>query len=76
MDNDYMSAEGAATLANRVRKYWRGRGHSVTTEIVVEKSQRIEEPDGKVRVIPSVWGVRSDMVNGLPRGMCAGANVG
>jgi hypothetical protein len=49
--------DGAEQLARRIREYWRSRGAEI--HAWVEKGQ-----GGKNH---SVWQVRSDLYNGLPR---------
>ena len=50
---DYFTHYGSGTLAFMIRDYWAGRGHDV-------RAERFEIASG-------VFGIRSDMVNGLPR---------
>ena len=52
---DFLTREGAETLARRIRLYWRNRA-SVWVEAAGRKI------DGQ-----SVFVVRSDLVNGVPR---------
>ena len=57
---DYMNEEGAATIAYRLREYWRAKGHDVKVSIIPFS---IEQNREKGRM----FSVRSDMLNGVPR---------
>jgi hypothetical protein len=69
MSDDYSSpirrnwcdGPGAVEVAERLRNHWRDRGAEIRTRF--ETTLR-SESDGRV----TVQSVRSDMVNGLPRG--------
>lgn len=57
---DHCDREGANALKTRIETYWRERGAVVTVELVASPylpAMRIARVD-----------VRSDMLNGLPRG--------
>ncbi len=58
---DWLTAAGALTLAGKIRRYWQARGFDV--EPFVEEF--------KVTDRGTVYGVRSDMVAGLPCGFVA-----
>lgn len=57
---DYCSRDGATALKDKIEAYWRERGHSVSIQL------------HNVGFHPAIraarYDVRSDMVNGLPRG--------
>lgn len=69
---DNMSFEGARRLGRTISNYWKARGFS-GVEVVVEQLpfiQRYKTVDG-VRVAhetEKLYGVRSNLTNGLPRG--------
>lgn len=50
---DLLDKFGAGILADHINEYWRERGFTV-------RAERYELPGSKA------WGVRSDMMNGLP----------
>jgi hypothetical protein len=50
-------ASGAAKLADKVREYWMAQGY-IPPKVWVEQ----------IPELPSVHVVRSDMINGMPRG--------
>jgi transposase len=52
----YDTERGAKILAKRIERYWRDEGHSVRCQVV---------NDGITDNYPH-FGVRSDMINGLP----------
>lgn len=52
---DVLTYNGASILANRIVVYWAERGHTVNAE-------PYELPDSE-----GVYGVRTDLVAGLPR---------
>ncbi len=54
---DKLVQEGAARLALDLQKYWSDRGYYVTTYL---------EQFAVVNRVP-LFGVRSDMINGLPK---------
>jgi hypothetical protein len=56
---DTFTLEGAEMLAAKIARYWAGRGHTVET--------RIEKFSDKIAKRP-IYFVRSDLVDGLPRG--------
>lgn len=54
--NDHFTKVGAMTLADQITAYWRTRGYpSVRAEHFAIRGE-------------GVWGVRSNLWNGLPRG--------
>ena len=55
--HDFMTEAGATTLARRIRLYWMRKGYEVEVRIV---DSHVGDTKGKV------WGVRSDLVNGMP----------
>lgn len=57
---DWTSRAGAQRLAKRIEAYWRAKGATVTCTTMAEGV--LNSPDVAHHV------VRSDMVNGLPRG--------
>lgn len=62
MAKDSFTLALAERLAHKVRLYWKRRGYDVNTR--VEPVPGLDaETDG-----PTLYQVRSDMVNGLPRG--------
>jgi hypothetical protein len=54
---DFSSAPGAALLARRIKGFWANAGYDVQIEVIHAAGPR-ESP---------VYGVRSDMIGGLPR---------
>jgi hypothetical protein len=58
---DHLSYTGANALAQRIRDYWEAQGKTVRTRI---------EGYGPINASGShsVFAVRSDMINGMPRG--------
>jgi hypothetical protein len=54
---DNSSAPGAAELGRRVQAFWRTAGYDIRVEVIHAGGPR-ESP---------IWGVRSDMIGGLPR---------
>lgn len=56
-DHDCHTYRGAGRLAKTIEQYWRGRGFA---SVVVERFQVF--PDDHY----SPWGVRSNLVRGLP----------
>jgi hypothetical protein len=64
-DSDFCSRNGAQILKARIEAYWRERGHTVTVAL------------HNVGFHPAIraarFDVRSDMVNGMPRSVSAGA---
>jgi hypothetical protein len=64
---EYLDNAGAHLLAARIKEYWRVRGHlNVTTWVVTPKNLGLEEGASPDRV--STFGVRSNLVGGLPPG--------
>ena len=63
---DWLSFAGACNLADALRKYWKRRGYDV--EVRLEAVGRYEA-HGKSR---GYYGVRSNMVGGLPPGFKTG----
>ena len=63
--SDPLTHAGAAELAARVGLYWQKRGYRVSTRIEDQSSARTKGAGGVV------FGVRSDLVNGLPRDLVA-----
>jgi hypothetical protein len=63
---EYLDNAGAHLLAERIKEYWRVRGYlNVTTWVVTPKNLGLEEgADPRV----STFGVRSNLVGGLPPG--------
>jgi hypothetical protein len=60
---DWLTAGGAKSLANKIKRYWDARGYQVSTMI---------EPGGPVdadgnRGKGTFYSVRSDLANGFPR---------
>lgn len=58
---DYCSGKGAARLSAALKSYWFLRGHDVTTTTFVGETHHLRDHHARTDV-------RSDMVNGLPRG--------
>jgi hypothetical protein len=54
---DQSSPAGAANLARRIKAWWAAAGYDIRVEVVHAGGPR-ESP---------VWGVRSDLIGGLPR---------
>lgn len=71
-DNCSFSREGAYRLAATIEEYWRTRGHGnvkaepfqIAGRWRFEGVERISEGDGPAH--RERWGVRSNLVNGLP----------
>jgi hypothetical protein len=63
---DTLTEVGALLLADRIRRYWRDHGRRVP-------DMRLEHFTAKLGVTPhsrgGMFGLRSDMLNGLPRKM-------
>lgn len=59
MSSDRLTKTGANRLANTIREYWANLGYEVGVEVVQE---RVGSGEG------SAYVVRTDLVNGLPRG--------
>lgn len=57
---DFLDARGARTLAHRVATYWHAKRYPSVSATAYEMAN-----------MPGVWGVRSNLVGGLPRGMRA-----
>jgi hypothetical protein len=55
---DYLSARGAAELADRIKQFWQASGHVV--EISIEQFHTARSGSGG-------FGIRSDLFNGKPR---------
>ncbi|MGJ5032342.1 hypothetical protein ACQR1I_36275 [Bradyrhizobium sp. HKCCYLS2038] len=53
---DTLTKAGARSLVVQIREYWALRGHSVRVEAV------------PIQDWPDMWGVRSNLVNGVPPG--------
>lgn len=65
MLKDHHTKDGALKLASRIEVYWRRRGYDVKTELFEH---------GFNPLMRAQWySVRSDMINGLPRGMVCDA---
>jgi len=47
--------------AKRIRRYWRNQGYDVSPQVLIVGRNRA----GRKKNEP-IWGVRSDMVNGIP----------
>lgn len=63
---DFMTEDGAERLATAIIGYWDHRGHLVnawTTRSGLDPSQDKDTRGARM------WGVRSDMINGMPRSM-------
>lgn len=58
MAKDSFSLERASALVRKIESYWRGRGREVRVWI---------EPISGIDSDGTVYQVRSDMLNGLPR---------
>lgn len=58
---DYCSGKGAARLMAALKSYWFMRGHDVTTMALIGETRHLGDHHARTDV-------RSDMVNGLPRG--------
>ncbi len=63
---DALSKAGAEKTALRIEKFWKARGAEVHCHIVAEKKPTILE-DGTIKPGSGLFGVRSDMINGMPR---------
>ena len=62
-----MSRSSAMALAGQIRDFWRAKGKSV--EVWLEpRNRRMVLPDGTNTIVKD-FDIRSDMQNGLPRGM-------
>ena len=61
---DHCTKSGAETLAKRIGDYWRMKGRQ---EPVMRVEPFVAARKGRTEV-PSWYGIRSDMVNGLPLG--------
>lgn len=59
---DRLSIEGATELADKINEYWRQRGLDPQARVDKESLQR---PGDETRTI-AVYGVRTNMVNGVP----------
>lgn len=59
--SDESTFEGAQILAEAVENYWKKRGAIVRTEVYLAVKKK------ECRQNREVWGVRSDLLNGLPR---------
>ena len=64
--NDHCTASGAERLAERIRQHWASDGHDV--------HMRLAEEGFSPAMRSAHTDIRSDMVNGLPRG-CAGVLI-
>lgn len=56
---NYLSFEGATSLATRIVEFWHARGFVVTASV-----QKVTQREG-LQFIPT-WGVATDMKNGWP----------
>lgn len=65
---DHASGQGAAALARRLRDFWRAKGGTVLAR--VERAHAATDPAKPVPLdlAASIYAVRTDMVNGWPRG--------
>lgn len=63
MPRNLSNQDGAKTIAAEIKRYWAKRGHAVEVRLVGAYSEGI---DGR-----GVYGVRSNLVNGLPPGEVA-----
>jgi hypothetical protein len=63
-EHEFTNATGAAELKARIEAYWRARGHDVQV-MLVEGAFTQALRSGR-------FDVRSDLVNGLPRGKRGG----
>lgn len=59
-DRDSLSSDGAHHLAARIREYWRAQGY-------VEPYVHVEAIPNRSKDGYSVYTIRSDMLDGLPR---------
>ncbi|HWA01642.1 MAG TPA: hypothetical protein VG841_15145 [Caulobacterales bacterium] len=57
---NYTDRAGASALKERIENYWRERGHSVEVQLV--------EAPFTPAVRAARFDLRSEMINGLPRG--------
>ena len=60
---DWLEKAGSEELGRRIALYWRERGYQVKMSVEGSKG---EKQTGDRR--GELWGARSDMVNGLPKG--------
>lgn len=62
---DHLNPAGAQFLAEKIKQFWHEEGHlNVTTWVVTSKNLAAEDNPGDKPV--AAWGVRSNLVNGLP----------
>ncbi len=59
MARDSFSFGGAHLLASRIKKFWRALGRSIEIRVEALPSRTVNDP--------TLWVVRSNMLNGLPR---------
>lgn len=64
MWNNHLSPSGAETLALRLKNYWAERGYAVDTWIEQTVTDDVPACAGTAKM----YGVRTNMVNGAPRG--------
>lgn len=55
-----MTREEAERAAARINAFWRARGHDAGARVV-------KQPVGPERQRKHTYGIRSDLINGLPR---------
>ncbi len=55
------SRAAANNQAKRIRRYWRDQGYDVAPQVLIVARNRA----GRKKKEP-IWGVRSDMLNGIP----------
>lgn len=72
---DLWTEEGAKRLAARIFNYWLDRGHVVQPRVERNLLARGPERGRANRSREPIWCVRSDMINGLPRGMAEDAGA-
>ena len=73
-DADWLTQDGARALARRIEHYWRERGWVARCEVAAITFVR----PGKKQAAPdqptSVYGIRSDLLNGWPRARIGSAS--
>jgi hypothetical protein len=55
---DYLSASGAAKLAELIRTYWRSRGHEISITVAPTEG------------FGTIYSIRSHLLDGKPREIC------
>lgn len=73
---NHLDIIGASRLAAQIKRYWAEQGYLVHTKLVkyrdigygVFKKEIVSEENINLYYHGGIWGVMTDMINGLPKG--------